>query len=350
LQILDMMREVPLELVSSYRSDRLDGEALRRIKENVQKKQGIYSQVDAQKKQWSDLYVPYLFRLREISSEWSRSIPELPSLDVAWLDDPVYFIPLFQRLRRLKVPLVAVCHHLEGLAADRTNRGPSLGVLLQEKALLSQFRLVITISKEEEVILNNFGIRCLHVPYYPLEPIVERLLDVRRRRPQTEKEAFLLLGSATNSATREGMQKVIGHWRLHGLHRIWGRLLVAGFQTENLFSPEESQEGIELLGTLTSQELEDVLIRAKACLCYQEIGAGTLTRICELLIAGVPVVANSQAARSYYGVKGLIEIKDLDDLERGLGRLAGIKEENIPIPARPQGDDLIGRIEEHLGH
>jgi hypothetical protein len=343
LQILEILRGLSIELISSYRSDRLDAEALRRIQENVQKKQDLYSRPGVRGKQWSDLYVPYLFRLREISREWSRSIPELSTLEIALLDDPIYFVPLLKHLKNLKIPVVAVCHHLEGLAGDRIATGPSLKIFLQEKALLSHCRLVITISEEEEAILRNLGIPCLYVPYYPVKPLFERLLAVRRCRSESEKKGILLLGSTTNSATREGMQKVIAHWRLHGLHRSQGKLLVAGFQTENLFPSWDSPEGVELLGTLTNPELEEVLSQAKACLCYQEVGAGALTRICEMLIAGLPVLANGQAARSYYGRKGLVEIRNLDDLESGLRRLDSLEEE-IPLPARPEDRDLIRRI------
>ena len=95
---------------------------------------------------------------------------------------------------------------------------------------------------------------------------------------------------------------------------------------------------------MTNQELDGILTRAVACICYQKIGAGALTRICEMLIAGLPVIANNQAVRSYYGMKGIVEIQGLDDLENGL-ECAESLEGEIPVPAKPESHDLIRRIE-----
>jgi len=82
----------------------------------------------------------------------------------------------------------------------------------------------------------------------------------------------------------------------------------------------------------------------KALLCYQNSGSGALTRICEMLIAGVPVIANSHAARSFYNKKGLIEFSVLEDID---SVLIDLKNQNYEMPEiiKKSANSLIAYLE-----
>jgi len=323
LQIRQALDFLDPELVSSGNNDRLNHEALQRIKSNIEKKQHYLSRLDARRKRWTDEHGGYVIRLREVSKEWIESCAEIPDLKVAVMDDPIYFLPLFKHLRKREIPVIAVCHNLEGLADDRMDKGPSLKLFRQEVSILARCGLVITISNEEGVILTNLGVPCMHIPYYPADPVCRRGMAIRSRREGTEKKDVLMLGNARNSPTRRGMQDAIGYWCRNFADRNGEKLLVAGFHTEKYFAAEGFCRGVKLLGTLPEEALDATLSGVKACLCFQSTGAGALTRICEMLVAGVPVLANSHAARSYYGMEGLLEFREWGELESLLRRLDG---------------------------
>jgi hypothetical protein len=83
--------------------------------------------------------------------------------------------------------------------------------------------------------------------------------------------------------------------------------------------------------------------------CYQQYGSGALTKIKEMLIAGVPVIANVHSARSYHGYNGVIEFTGFEDIHEAIGRLARL---HVPIPEAQGGEladrELVERIKELL--
>jgi hypothetical protein len=325
------------ELVSTQRQDRLSEEAIRRIEKSLP------GQCRKTCRCWSEKRRTAACRLGEISREWSRQAgKENSRLKMAIMDDPIYFIPLFEKLKRLAIPLIGICHNLESLAPEQVASDPRRLLFQREIALLAQCRLVITISREETFLLHNLGIPALFFPYHPVESILNRLLRVREQRKRTDKEGILLLGNVLNLQTRQGMEKMIDFWEASELFREHGKLLVAGYGTENHLRNSGSR-AIEFLGALADVELDSRLTRIKACLCFQEKGAGALTRIGEMLIANVPVLANSHAARSYCNRKGVIGFHDVKDLAGALHQAEKWNEE-IPLPLAPETSGLMAKM------
>ncbi|MFW6047092.1 MAG: hypothetical protein ACOCP4_04850, partial [Candidatus Woesearchaeota archaeon] len=73
-------------------------------------------------------------------------------------------------------------------------------------------------------------------------------------------------------------------------------------------------------GTVSEDRLKELYIGAKAIIAHQKTGTGTLVRIPEALIAGVPVIANTVAARDtrqYNGIYVYDTIKELGDVLSG---------------------------------
>lgn len=340
MQIWEVLKEVDSECesVSSLRQDRLSKEALQRIEENLPVQLGKEYQF------WSEMRRQSVCRLGEISREWSQQIiREITRLKLVIMDDPIYFIPLFEKLKHLDVPIIGICHKLESLAPEQVAADPHRALFNKEIDLLAQCHMVITVSREETFLLHNLGINTVFFPYYPVEPILNRLLQIREKRKKTGQKGIFLFGNALNLQTRLGMEKMIEFWQVNKLFKDQGKLIVAGYDTGQ-YLKNGSSSGIEFLGTLANDELDNRLTQVKACLCYQENGSGALTRICEMLIANVPVLANSYAARSYYHMRGVIEFHELKNLA---GALKQVKKWNrkIPVPLAPKASDLVAGIE-----
>jgi glycosyltransferase involved in cell wall biosynthesis len=157
---------------------------------------------------------------------------------------------------------------------------------------------------------------------------------VRENRGKTGKDGFLVIGNTGNLQTRKGMETLGRYWQENQLETVGGKLLLGGFQSNGFFTPGQFGSSVEFLGTLPNDTLDSILARVKAVICYQENGAGALTRICEMLMAGVPVLANSYAARSYYNMKGVVEFRELNELKEALKQVDKLEGE-IPVPATP---------------
>lgn len=352
MQILEVLKRLncQCEVVSTQRKDRLSMEVFKRIEANMKKAYYQSLSLDNEYKLWSEKRRKGVCCLREISKEWSRSIEEIPRLKLTILDDPIYFTPLLETLRQCSVPKMAVCHNLETLAPTQVGRDPNWSLFNKEIDSLAQCDMVITISREETFLTHSLGIKkTVFFPYYPVDPILNRLLQIREKRKKAKKKGILLLGNAINLQTRQGMGKVISFWQSPRLFREEGKLIVAGYSTELYLKKDYNSSAVEYLGTLSNNKLDRLLCTVRACLCYQDKGAGALTRIFEMLIAGVPVLANSHAARSYYNMNGVIEFRDLNDLERALKQI-DMLEGQTPIPPEPNSSYLISEIKKIMEH
>lgn len=296
---------------------------------------------------WSEHRRDAAMGLRQVSERWKDLLKTSQGLKLVVIDDPIYFSPLVKELRKLNIAIVAMCHNLDSLSPHLVKISARGKFLNRELELLSKFNLVITISREETVLLASRNANVLFFPYYPTNAIIERMLRVRRLRLNFLKQDILLLGTAANIATRTGMKKIIESWREQRLSQVAGKLLVGGYNTERFFNSMESDEQVDFLGTLSDGALDERLASVRAALCYQDHGGGALTRIPELLIAGVPVLANTHAARTYYGMQGVIEFPSLAVLRPTLSRLVPF-EEPFAIPNPPDKSALLSQLKAFL--
>jgi glycosyltransferase involved in cell wall biosynthesis len=291
-------------------------------------------------KMWAAHYKNYAYTLRTFSKKWVRAIGK--DIELVVLDEPVYFPELVEKTKEYGIPLVAACQNIESLSLFQVRPEEQHRLLMREIDLLSRADLIITTSREETFLLNNLRLPVFYFPYYPVDPIERRLLKIREERKKSSKRGILLLGSAGNPATLRGMLDVISFCQKNPLPGPDNHMIVAGFATEKLRRLARG-EGIDFRGTVTADELDALLLGVKACLCYQKSGAGALTRICEMLIAGVPVLANTHAARSYHGAPGLVEIADLSGIAPGLSQVERWEGE-IPGPLRPDSSRLLEAV------
>ena len=87
IQMWETLKRLKSEchVVSTQRKDFLSMEALKRIEKNIP--------MDNKYRLWSEKRRKSVYRLSEISREWTRSIREIPRLELAVLDDPPPFPP-----------------------------------------------------------------------------------------------------------------------------------------------------------------------------------------------------------------------------------------------------------------
>ena len=274
---------------------------------------------------------------------WSRATGLLDGVALALVDDPIYFSPLLDALEKRRIPVAAICHNLETLVPFQVTPRGRRDALLAEVAVLRRCALVVTISREETFVLRNLGAEVHHLPYHPTSAVADQLQAVRRRREAVDdKRDYLALGSAGNRETAEGLVRLEACWRSRGA-AAGGRLLLAGYGTEQLPAGGDGPGEVLRLGALSTGDLDALLSTVRAAVCHQERGAGALTRITDFLLAGVPVVATEHAARSYYGTAGLTVVPGLADLPVALASRRGAWE-SPPAPRPPDPEPLLDAI------
>lgn len=203
--------------------------------------------------------------------------------------------------------VIGMPHNIESLV-----QGKSVKTLGAEVENLRNCDVVFTISKEETWLLRLLGLNAHYLPYYPPQVVESFLLSIRQERePRVSKSSkvFALLGSATNVPTRSGMQALVDFAATRDLPF---KLIVAGYGTESLKPVSNPQ--IVFQGTLSNEDLEKLLIGIDGIVIYQPPTTGALTRIPEMLLAGIPVFANFDASRNYFGVTGIKQYNTFDEL------------------------------------
>ena len=291
---------------------------------------------------WHRDHRDFVFDQKDFSHRWARLIRKSSNIKLAMVDDPIYFSPLVKKLKRCGIRIVAMCHNIESLSYGQVNDRFQRFLFNKELDMLSLCDVVMVSSREETVMLTNLGINAFFFPYYPADKILHQLYNIRESRKNSKKKDILLLGSVGNKPTRLGMTNVITIWKKNNFSQTCGKLLVAGWGTESLRDIAYGN-GIELLGPLTHDELKGLLKNIRACLCYQDKGAGALTRIYDMLIAGIPVLSNTHAARSYYNLNGVIQFSSFNKFQKALGEVDFI-EGKIPIPKPPDLSDLVTAV------
>lgn len=301
------------------------------------------------KNYWFDFYIDSVFRMRAAARQWEKYVAKSKKIKCAIIDDPIYFYPLVEYLYRKKIPIVGLCQNIESLSYSQLSHRYQIRLFNKEIKLYKKCALIVTISKEETYILKNFNIPTFFLPYYPVESIEERMLQVRKKRKRTRKKGFLLLGTAGNKVTLDGMTAFIDFWKSSNNKNKKEKLLVAGYWTKELLKVEGG-ENVQLLGSISNERLDAILGRIKAMVCYQEYGSGALTKIREMLIAGVPVLANNHAARSYHGHAGVVEFSGFADIARAA---AQVEKLDVPLPTDMDVEtlnrDLLNKINASLG-
>jgi len=295
---------------------------------------------------WGPDFRDKAFRLQAQARSWARETERLPGMELAVIEEPVYFKALVNMLHAQGVPIIASCQNIETLSYPQIDSSRRFTLLRSELQALSLCELAISISREDTWLLRNFGIPAFYFPYYPPEQVRGPLLSIRKARHGNVKKGVILLGNAGNLATRKGMARVLEYWQENNLSQKFDRLQLAGYKTDCFFAGWSQDRHVEFLGPLAQDDFAERLSGVKACLVYQDGGGGALTRIAEMLAAGIPVLSSFHAARSYHGMPGVIEFRELQELPDALEQLerSGMDHKEIPIPPKPDAVALAAEI------
>lgn len=250
-------------------------------------------------------------------------------------------IPVVARRAGWKV--IAVPHNLESLVpTQRSHRsgGVSPHWLPEEIAMLSQCDRVFTIAREEQWLLQLHGIAADFLPYQPSGRVTASLRAIRSRRasrsPASPVRNLLMIGTYGNPPTRRGMLALVREWpKLQAEWEAKCVLNVAGYGSERIAADLSLPQHVNLHGEVDNERLDRLLVEADAVLLHQEPSSGALTRIPEMLIAGVPVLANAAAARSWFRQEGVSVYESLADLKQLLQSPLAMP----PEPAAPTAEE-----------
>ncbi len=242
-------------------------------------------------------------------------------------------------LKRNTKRLIIVPQNLESLGAQRTTEiTTNLERLKNEIAGYATADDIFTISEDERWMLQLFGIDAKCLPYYPPQDVRTRLERIRSTREAlTSVEGFLVLGTMGNPPTREGILELIEWLCGYGDKCKLPKISIAGNLTDSLKSQKNLRPEIQILGRLTNDDLDGIRSSCRGIIVHQRVTTGSITRIPESLLAGIPVLANENAARGYSQVPGVYQYRDREEL-------ISLLNQNFPrppIPPRPVYEENI---------
>jgi len=220
--------------------------------------------------------------------------------------------------------VVGLPHNLESLVpANRsfyTNKVAPRW-LPEEMRALAACDHVFAISREDQWLLRLHGVNAEFLPYTPPQQVAEAMMKIRSSREDIEQgRDLILLGTAANRPTYLGLLDRLEFFARHA--HSFGTLHVVGYGTERLRNVLPNGMNVVLHGEVDFEQLRRLLCIVRAAIVHQVPTSGALTRIPELLMAGVPVLANVDAARSFFGAHGVAVYESdehlLEMLEGGL--------------------------------
>ena len=242
-----------------------------------------------------------------------------------------FYLPyLIKKHRGMKV--IGCPQNIESLVpgSDVEKFDGKKSLLLQkELEAFAQCDLVFTISEEDQWLLNLLGIPAGYLPFFPTGELLTQTQALRERRLQEgTKDFFLILGSVWNPPTFSGMHKL-----LQDLETISSstsrRFKVAGYGTEAFREQFKASSHIEIVGAVSQGDLTGLMEDCSSMIINQGYSTGALTKVPEVLLAGVPMMMNAGAARSYRRLDGVYVYESKDEL-------ADLLKVNFPIPAAPK--------------
>lgn len=273
-----------------------------------------------------------------------RVIKDYPRVKTVFLEGTGFIMPfLFPLAKSLQLRVFSAPQNLESLVDYREKALGKVNIherWRQEARLFSFCDETFCISQEEQWLLELFGLRASYLPYRPVEAEVTRLAEIRSKRVLPQNLNLLCLGSTQNIPTREGMIKL--HEKLKGkLGSTPVTIHIVGNGTESL-AGTITDPAFVLHGRVDDATLDRMRTECSALLIFQAATTGFLTRVTEALIAGIPVIGNASAVKSYRHLRGVYTFEDAEELIR---ILAG----DLESPCEPQGPDLARFRRSFLG-
>lgn len=160
------------------------------------------------------------------------------------------------------------------------------------------------ISRVEAGFVGGLGVPSQHYPYVPRGGLRDRLEKIRaaRHNGSAERGLLLLIGRASFPPTRRSFEWLLSQLDLPDDMR----LDVIGLGAEKL----PQSPGVTLRGWLEHDELDALLMRATAVLLPSQVGFGTPTRLADMAVAGVPVIASTLLTHTVDSMPNVIAVEN----------------------------------------
>lgn len=182
---------------------------------------------------------------------------------------------------------IAYPHNVEFLVPAQSQAyfsGPEHEYFI-ERSVYKSAKEVITISGFDAAVIRSLGVNNVTVfPYFPSCQFREELLHIRDKRRKTVKDGVLILGTVGNVPTREGVRELLG---IIADNSGELKYKLAGYGTEIFV--DTAPEAVEVLGSVTKDQLNWLLSSCKFLLVKQPQTSGMLTRLVEAEFVGIPV-------------------------------------------------------------
>ncbi|MCQ6957278.1 hypothetical protein [Mucilaginibacter aquariorum] len=252
-----------------------------------------------------------------------------------WESTVEYNLLLAEVLYKNNISAIALPHNIESMVAGSKSvfsGKMSPDWLLEELRYLGYCKKTYTISREEQWLLSNAGLNASYLPYYPPREAEQFLLSIRKKRqhiPPSGRSTknILLLGTFHNKPTFDGYFDLLKH-----IENIQGlKIQVAGFGSERLKDTFKGSH-IHIWGGVDNDTLSRLITASDCAIIHQQPSGGALTRVPELLLAGLPLILNIHAARSCFDLKG---IAVYDSYPQLLDMLHEIDLQMPPLISRP---------------
>jgi glycosyltransferase involved in cell wall biosynthesis len=227
--------------------------------------------------------------------------------------------PGFAQLAQLNsargMPTIVCPQNLESFDAV-ARRGDPRAATRAAPEFAAEYRLLaacdarLFMTAAEAQLCEGLGLVSEVHTYRPVGEVRAVCERVAQRRRETRPDGpAVLLGSGSHHTTRAALEWFLGHAARGGLPRET-RVAVVGSTTDELNERIGLAGGVELCGWVSQDALEELLARAPVVLVPQQTGFGSLTKLPELLLSGVPVLASRHAVRAYGDLAGAVALGD----------------------------------------
>jgi len=215
------------------------------------------------------------------------------------------YLPLLAK--ELGHRVIGLPHNLESLVPANCsflNKKTAPEWLRDEILSLACCDRVFAISREDQWLLRLHGVDAGFLPYVPPKQVNDEMLKIKKFRNSNQNlRDLLILGTAANHPTYLGLIDRIEFFSQN--RHAFQTLHIAGYGTERVRDSIPEGMNVVLHGTIGNEKLFELLSAVQVAIVHQVPTTGSLTRIPELIRAGVPVLANVNASRSFFGTPGV---------------------------------------------
>lgn len=247
---------------------------------------------------------------------------ENKDIKTIFLEDPTTYIA-YIAAKEAGIKVIVFIHNIETMVStyeyDFFTKKRFPFSVVREIEFLRYADLIYCISREEQWLIKAFNINSVYLPYLPPSDKYEYFKGVRVKRLSINSikpyKEFIIIGTIHYLPTLNSIHKQLDELDILSdkLNNI--KVVLVGYGLEKFKIEYESKYSfLTVEGTVTPERLEELLMIVDAGLVYQDEGVGALTKIPELLLAGVPIIANFHAARSAHHYSGMYVYDTIEEL------------------------------------